>query len=77
MRSLEDYDSKYQTDDFERSYGRGYQYTSSKKDGVSFEDSQEHLFNSSSQEDIKQSQLLQSSPDNNLTYSSYEASLAN
>jgi len=76
MRSLEDYDSKYQTDDYDRYYSRGYQYTSSKKDAISFEDSQEQLFNSSSR-DIKHSQIMQSSPDNNLTYSSYEASLAN
>jgi len=47
---------------------------SSKRDDSSIEESQEQIFKTSAR-DFRQSQMMPSSPDDNLTYSSYEASI--
>jgi len=71
-RSIESYDPRYDTYDYKQTYARDDPYLgSSKRDDISVEESQEQIFNN----DFRQSQFAPSSPDDNLTYSSYEASI--
>jgi len=64
-RSIESYDPRYDTYDYKQTYTR---------DDISAEESQEQIFKNSTN-DFRQSQFAPSSPDDNLTYSSYEASI--
>lgn len=74
-RSIESYDPGYDNYDYKQTYARDDPYFgSSKGDDISVEESQEQIFKNSTN-DFRQSQLMPSSPDDNLTYSSYEASI--
>lgn len=74
-RSIESYDPRYDTYDYKQTYARDDpSLGSSKRDDSSIEESQEQIFKTSAR-DFRQSQMMPSSPDDNLTYSSYEASI--
>jgi len=74
-RSIDSYDPRSETYDYKQTYARDDpSYESSKRDDSSIEESQEQIFKTSAR-DFRQSQIMPSSPDDNLTYSSYEASI--
>lgn len=74
MQTIPQMDSRYQTSDYRQAYDSQEYTSNSREDEMSAEDSQSRYYKRPGDE-AGRSQGLQSSPDNNLTYSSYEGSL--
>jgi hypothetical protein len=75
MRSMDEPDSRYYRGQYQDSRAPRDQYTSNSAGEEYTSEGESRRYYQGSRDDMTRSQQMQSSPDNNLTYSSYEGSI--